>query len=154
MGITNINCVRDALSELVNLPCWGIIAGKGSGSVVSLYFGEILPRKCPLKNPTLSDKIRNNESQYSVMLWSAWQLYNRDHLLCEWTDSNLEDDFYKIFKLEGKKMIKFEVNDERIIKLNFSESYMLKVSASSINDNSISVFTPDHSITLTGNSGN
>lgn len=150
MEVINIKHIRNAVSELVDLPCWGIIAGKGSGSMVSLYFGEIVARKRPLKNPNLSDKLRKNESSHSVMLWSGWQLFHRGHLLCEWTNSNLENKFYDILQLEGKILINFEIVETDKIQLTFSENYQLSVFASSADDNSISVFTPVKSITVRG----
>jgi hypothetical protein len=40
---------------LIGRPCWLIIAGKGTGSIVHLGFGDKYPRDKPLKNPCIND---------------------------------------------------------------------------------------------------
>jgi hypothetical protein len=47
-----------ALGEIVGRPCWGFVAGKGTGSNFTMDFGRKLKRARPLTNPHLSGSSR------------------------------------------------------------------------------------------------
>ena len=50
------------LNKLVGEECWGVVGGAGTGSVISLAFGKQFPRNIPLKNPYVTEVVRNYES--------------------------------------------------------------------------------------------
>ena len=47
---------RNSLNSLIGQPCWSVIAGKVTGSVISLHFGNKNPLQQPIKNPHLSEE--------------------------------------------------------------------------------------------------
>lgn len=64
----------EALSALVGEECWGVVGGEGTGSIISLNIGARTPRSIPLKNPHLSDLVRQNESAYTLMIYCPWRV--------------------------------------------------------------------------------
>jgi hypothetical protein len=73
---------------LIGRPCWLIIAGKGTGSIVHLGFGDKYPRDKPLKNPCINDDERLFKPEFSLMVYCAWRLSSLDRILCSWRSSN------------------------------------------------------------------
>ena len=77
------------LSQFVALPCWGVVAGKGTGSMVSLDFGDKIPRDRPLSNIHLSEDCRNNSSECSIFIQhSSWLLEQGDKEVCSCDSDN------------------------------------------------------------------
>ena len=68
--------------------CWGIVAGKGAGSVVSLKLGCKSAKKKPAKNQRLTVDERNYDPALSVLIFSAWRLSNGEGVICGWRDCN------------------------------------------------------------------
>ncbi|MFT3771557.1 MAG: hypothetical protein QM820_39585 [Minicystis sp.] len=77
-----------SLQELVGKRCWGVVAGEGTGSVVSLKFGGQTRRKKPLPNPSLSPAVREYEAEYSMLVQCVWRLDAPDRIVCGAWDSN------------------------------------------------------------------
>jgi hypothetical protein len=73
---------------LIGRPCWLIIAGKGTGSIVHLGFGDKYPRDKPLKNPCINDDEKLFKPELSLMVYCAWRLSSLDRILCGWRSSN------------------------------------------------------------------
>lgn len=83
--------LRHELRQITSKPCWSVIAGEGTGSIVSLDFGEKVPRHTPLKNSQLTKIERENEGEMSLMIWCAWRLDGPKGVICGSTDSNAND---------------------------------------------------------------
>lgn len=79
------------LAPFRGLHCWSIIAGAGTGSVVSLGFGRKVPRTKILTNPHLSEEQRHFDAEYSIFVECAWRLDARDQVVCGCWDSNDAD---------------------------------------------------------------
>jgi hypothetical protein len=90
MSVPLANGLQDELSHLkVGRGCWGVIAGSGTGSMVTLDFGEKVKRARPLHNPTLSDEARNYEGEYGLYLQDCdWRLQTRQKVLASSASSN------------------------------------------------------------------
>ena len=71
--------------------CWGIVAGKGAGSVVSLKLGCKSAKKKPAKNQRLTEDERNYDPAFSLLVFSAWRLSNSAGVICGWRDCNDKD---------------------------------------------------------------
>jgi hypothetical protein len=83
--------VSDALNSLRQLSCWSVIAGPGTGSGVLLQFGTPVPRKSPIRNPTLTEFERTHDSPYSLMISCPWRLERGKLLLSDSSDDNDAD---------------------------------------------------------------
>src|SRR4051794_4918517 len=63
------------LQKLQGLECWGVVAGEGTGSHVTLDFGRKIERARPLRNPTLPDSLRHFKGEFGVFIQNcAWRL--------------------------------------------------------------------------------
>lgn len=80
--------INKVFNMLVGQPCWGVIAGSGTGSVISLAFGLKTPRHIPLPNPHLTDELRHHEGEFSLFVLCAWRLQSSEQVICSSTSSN------------------------------------------------------------------
>lgn len=80
--------LKIATDLLIEKPCWLVIAGKGTGSIVHLGFGEKNLRDRPLKNTCISEEERLFYPDISLMIYCAWRLSLADKILCGWRSSN------------------------------------------------------------------
>lgn len=80
--------LKTDISSMVGLTCWSVIAGPGSGSLVTLSFGKKMPRTTPLRNSKLSAEQRQFEGEYELYIECAWRLESKDEVICTSTSSN------------------------------------------------------------------
>lgn len=81
--------IQEHLTQLVGMPTWGIVAGAGTGSMVSLQFGDKRLRAKPLKNPCLDALTRNYEAEWSLFIKdAAWRLDSPEEVLCSSKSNN------------------------------------------------------------------
>lgn len=100
----NINARIDVLK---GKSCWSIVAGEGTGSVVTIGFGDKRKKSKPLKNPNLTEEQRNFDSEIEIMVYCAWRVLSSDSIICSWRDSNeLDGEMLKGLQLlKDKKVI-------------------------------------------------
>jgi hypothetical protein len=85
----NFEASQDHLNQLVGMVAWGVVAGAGTGSMVSLQFGEKYLRAKPVKNPTLDPIIREYEGKWSLFIRdAAWRLDSEEKVLCSSRSNN------------------------------------------------------------------
>lgn len=65
---------RKSLNSLIGQPCWSVIAGRGTGSVISLHFGNKLPLQQPIKNSYLSEEQRKYEGELILFIQCVWRI--------------------------------------------------------------------------------
>jgi hypothetical protein len=82
--------LSEELKKLVGNPCWGIVAGLGTGSHISLAFGQKHPRRRVLTNPHLTEDQQRSEGEYILYVTCAWRLQLPDKVICSSTSSNAE----------------------------------------------------------------
>lgn len=120
------------LSELVGKECWSVIAGPGTGSMVTLAFGEKIRRTRPIKNPSLSEEQRQFEGEFVVFIKDAyWCLYQCGQQLCTSNESNEIDGplLSGLRQLVGKPIISASVIDNRgAFELANDNGFCLKIS--------------------------
>lgn len=73
------------MAKLIDEPCWAIIAGKGTGSVILLETGPKVPLDPPSNNDQLTEEERNFESWYSVHSWCSWRIESSCRFVGSWT---------------------------------------------------------------------
>jgi hypothetical protein len=75
-----------AAEILVDKTCWGIVAGANTGSVLDLHLGQKLLRRSPVRNPTLSEDLRQNRGELAIFIQCAWRLEDKEQVICGWGD--------------------------------------------------------------------
>lgn len=73
--------VEEFLSKVRGTSCWSIVGGAGSGSIVSLRFGEKVRLERPLKNSRLSLEERIFDGERSLIVYCDWRLETRGAIL-------------------------------------------------------------------------
>jgi hypothetical protein len=82
---------RKSLGRLAGQVCWGTVAGAGRGSVLSLNIGSKLIRDVPVKNPNLSDEVRNYDPEYSLFIECSWRVNSKTQVLFgAWDENDVE----------------------------------------------------------------
>lgn len=79
------------LDSLIGKECWGIVAGEGTGSILSLKFGEKISREKPIDNPHLSEDCRAFDAEFSFLIYSPWRLSNSSEILSSSYYDNAND---------------------------------------------------------------
>lgn len=88
-GTSSWSRLREAVQSLVGMPCWAVVGGPGTGTVISLDFGAKIRRSRKLKNPFLGRLVRTYSSEISVFVAEAtWRVEMPDRVLCTSTSSN------------------------------------------------------------------
>lgn len=81
--------LKQYLRSLSKKKCWSVVAGSSTGSMVTLDFGDRIPRKRPMKNPNLSPEQRGFVGEFSMYLQdAAWRLDGRRGPICSSSDDN------------------------------------------------------------------
>jgi len=76
------------LCNLQGLECWGVVAGEGTGSRVTLDFGAKIERARPLRNPRLPEVLRQHKGAFGLFIQNcAWRL-DADKVICSWKAPN------------------------------------------------------------------
>lgn len=81
--------VRDLLCAMRGEVCWSLVAGPGSGSMISMSLGRRIKRDRPIRNPYLSRIQQEYEGEFKVFIQqAAWKLKYQGNVLCTSNDSN------------------------------------------------------------------
>lgn len=92
MTKSSVQTFNDAFHELVGLECWAFVAGRGTGSVVSLDFGEKIRLARPIDNPHLSEELQQFEGEYKLLIEDcAWRIEDEEEVLGCSVSSNEPD---------------------------------------------------------------
>jgi hypothetical protein len=79
--------IANELKTLVGLRCWGIVGGRGNGSMVTFHLGTKLARHPPLKNRHLPKTLQRFQGEYCLFVKGcAWRLETNSRIVCASTD--------------------------------------------------------------------
>lgn len=89
------------LADLQGKECWSFIGGPGTGSMLTLDFGEKMLRERPVRNPTLTTEQRNYIGEIRLFIQNAgWRIDDDSSVICSSTSSNdLDGSFGKGLRL-------------------------------------------------------
>ncbi|WP_308986804.1 hypothetical protein [Thalassobacterium sedimentorum] len=124
------NEMLKAINILHGEECWSCVAGKGTGSIFSLQFGDRVPRVRALNNPHLTEEEKNFDSDMSIMVWSSWNLKRQGAIICNSESNNANDGpmVQGLKELIGKKVESIHAEDPtEQIALSFEGGYDLKI---------------------------
>ena len=81
-----------ALEQLVGKECWSVVAGEGTGSMVSLDFGRKQRRKTAVRNRHLTRTQREFEGEFDLFIQGcAWRLEEPRKVICSSMSDNAND---------------------------------------------------------------
>ncbi len=104
--------IKSITDLLIGLPCWSVIAGKGTGSVISLGFGGRQLRSKPLNNKNLTDDERKYHSDISLMIHCSWRLSSKNEILSSWREAleNRELMLTNLKSIRNKKINNIDID--------------------------------------------
>lgn len=118
---------EEFFSGIKGRTCWSVIAGKGAGSNVSFRFGQKLPAKHPLNNPSLSMEERLFEGERSLIVYCAWRLELDDSISA--TSQGIDGetlDLGKLLALRNRRVTEISfASPVHDLRLQFVDGYML-----------------------------
>lgn len=151
--------LKSEFQKLAGKQCWGVIAGNGTGSFITLNIGNKIPLRTPLDNPTLDESVRNYEGEYSLYIECVWRLDSDNEIICgAWDDNSKKGKMLKGLKLlMGTQITQINLFEPAWdFTIEFSKKYKLKVFCDQINeknaDDNYSLFTPKQVITIVSRS--
>lgn len=147
------------LNALVGELCWGIVAGPGTGSHISLTFGEKRPRQRVLTNPHLSEDQQRCEGEFILYVTCAWRLQGPGRVICSSASSNVEGGPLQkgLKRLVGDVVNEVSVRPPAFdVEVRFSSGLVLLVFCDISDDeeeeDNYSLFTPTDILTVSGGS--
>lgn len=113
MTFASKNHLRDSLFQIENQEVYEIKAGKGTGSVFTMYFS------CE------KDKF-NRDTSDMIMVFCSWKILLKNKYLCTWRD---RESLIKktLIKLINKTITNIEINNSYDIIITFSHNYYLYI---------------------------
>ncbi|PQO40134.1 hypothetical protein [Blastopirellula marina] len=149
----------NALAFLVGQPCWGIVGGAGTGSMISLRLGQKIPRDVPLTNDKLSREIRENDAEFEACLFCcSWRLVSPAAIVCSGAWSSNEPDgpmLAGLAQLQQQKISEIKLTPETLdLSLTFENGLRLDVfndyPAESPDHTAFWIETPNSRFLITG----
>lgn len=129
--------LENALLAFRGKKCWSVIAGEGSGSLITLAFGLKQHRIKSLKNQHLTNEQRNFEGEFELYVECAWRLETTTSVICTSTSSNRRGDAMMngIEKIVGKTVAEVRLTYPAAdIKIDFDSGLSLVVFADQANE--------------------
>lgn len=142
-------------NKLIGEKCWSTIAGKGTGSNVSIDIGRKILRKQSIKNDYLSEDQKKYVGEFSLYVTCSWRLDSIDSVICSSKDSNEQNGpmVCGLKRLIGRKIIKVDVITPALdLVLCFDGSLCLRVFCDETDPDdefdNYSIFTPHNIYTV------
>jgi hypothetical protein len=89
MDFSGAKSLRQVVHDsLLGRKLWKVVAGSGTGSVLSLGFGRAIAREHRIENRNLLEMERSHESEFCLFVNCTWRILSRGVLLSTWCDSN------------------------------------------------------------------
>ncbi|MDR2874481.1 MAG: hypothetical protein LBV44_00930 [Methylobacillus sp.] len=106
--------LEETLRSLEGKVCWSVIAGRGTGSHVSMHFGKKIPMSRPLKNTKLTEEERNFEGEFGLFIqMCSWRLEDGESVICSCHSPNDEGEemLFGLKFIIGKKLLSAKVKN-------------------------------------------
>jgi hypothetical protein len=121
---------RKSLNSLIGQPCWSVIAGRGTGSVISLHFGNKIPLQQPIKNSYLSEEQQKYEGELILFIECVWRIDSEAEVICGCWEDNAKDGSMLIGlqNIIGQKVESINLSSPAWdLAINFSNSMVLRI---------------------------
>lgn len=74
--------------SLIGQRLWKVVAGKGTGSVLSLGFGRLVARERRIENQNLLEIEKSHDAEVALFINCTWRVLRMGALVTTWCDSN------------------------------------------------------------------
>ncbi|MDR4509009.1 MAG: hypothetical protein MRJ65_12380 [Candidatus Brocadiaceae bacterium] len=118
---------KNEIGKLIGKNCWGVVAGQGNGSMVTLHIGEKVKRSQPLRNEKLSQDLRVFQGEFCVFIKGcSWRFEHTKCIKCSWRqEENVLVQALKPFN-EGLRILKITAKDVFLdLAIEFENQYSL-----------------------------
>lgn len=153
--MSEIDEFRQALKRFVTQPCWRVGTSAATGSHFNLNLGGKLRRIAPLKNPHVSEEVRQFTGEFGLHVYgAAWRVQTSDKVVGSWRDPGPSDGpMGQALKcLVGKRVTAASVEVPALdLVLDFDDDLTLWVfsdGTARMDDTDYTVFTPRTSFTV------
>jgi hypothetical protein len=143
--------LHTALAALSGLECWSVIAGSGTGSVVSLGFGARVPARRFSGNQNLSLEERQFEPEFLLYVEAAWRLEDEHGVLVTWSEAASGAAWLdQLEKLRGRDVKTAEVRSAGLdLEVRFEGGFTYSVFCDQgPEDDNYSILTPRHVVAV------
>jgi hypothetical protein len=121
---------QNNLKHLIGKECWSVIGGAGTGTHISLDFGDKIPIKKPLTNPHLTEEERNFNGEFSFYITCAWRIESELEVISGCWEDNAKDGpmLNGLQKIINQKVIAVELSLPALdLKLTFENNFSLQI---------------------------
>jgi hypothetical protein len=119
--------INAAAQGLVGRRCWGMVGGSGTGSNISLEFGNKIKRSKPLLNRNLTDDLRYFQGEYGFFVECSWRVEDANLIICG-SKSSGEDISFGLNKLINEEVESIEILEVSFdLILRFTNKFALKI---------------------------
>lgn len=121
--------LETALSKMAGLDCWGVVAGAGTGSMITFDFGRHIRIDPPLRNQRISSELRNFHGEYSIFVEGcAWRLEKAEVIVCGSRDDEELIGIELENSLVGAKLMSAKLCNRALdLNLSFHTGYLLRL---------------------------
>jgi hypothetical protein len=129
--------LENAMLAFRGKKCWSVIAGEGTGSLITLAFGLKQRRMKILKNQYLTNEQQNFDGEFELYVECAWRLETMTSVICTSTSSNRRGDtmMKEIDQLVGQTVVEVGLTYPAAdIKIDFDSGLSLVIFADQANE--------------------
>lgn len=121
---------EEFMCEVRGRECWSVIGGASTGSAISMRFGNRVPLRRPLQNPTLSLEERIFDGERSLIVYCDWRLDHGSSVVC--TSQTVDDlgtlDLSAFNQIKGQIVQDIEFTSRmHDLRIRFANGYHLSV---------------------------
>ncbi|WP_325892222.1 hypothetical protein [Grimontia sp. NTOU-MAR1] len=118
-----------------NKLCGSVVYGKGTGSIISIGFGDKIKRKVPLRNDQLTEESKNYTFELELIIYCCWRIRTSDSIILGWRDALCDDKMKEINTLSKRKVTGVKIDPSTYdIKIEFSGDLFLEIMCDITND--------------------
>ena len=127
--------IYDHMNSLLNKfvqgkECWYTSVNASTGSILNLCLGGKVPSKKPAQNPNKSEDFCSFDPEISVMVYCAWRIETKDHVLGGWLDPNHPGGAMEksLSNIHGKTVTEFHLDFPSFdLTLTLSNMFSIKI---------------------------
>ncbi|WP_459204474.1 hypothetical protein ACQVRV_18945 (plasmid) [Ralstonia pseudosolanacearum] len=128
----SVNKGKEFFGRIIGKKCWSIIAGAGTGSMMSLGFGEKIRRERSVRNTKLSPEQQDFMGEFVLFVKdSPWRIVNESNeTICSSDDSNEDGGpmLAGLNRLIGRSVVSVNIaNDTGGLDLLFSDGLCVQL---------------------------
>jgi len=118
----------DKFSFLIDMNCWAVLAGPTTANIISLHFGQKIPRSRTIQNESIRPECRTHRGELNLLVRCDWRVLQAQQLVCG-SSSNNQPDGVMLSGLDhivDRKVCQIELNPVTLdLRIGFEENLEL-----------------------------